>query len=828
MNTLDNSSEIKVEEIIEIIKQELLDDKAYNITYLNIIIENFKNHPKILEIIPAFAELIYNNLDESITSIIGTDDYKKLYSKYYECMSLFEIRALIPSKTDNAIALLKEYVNECEGLFESLGNIVSAEGYIEYVLNDDGNNLYECGLNISKAYTCLAYLCVEKNEHEEAKEYLTKALEYNRFNAGALFEYAEIFKLDGDIEQYYSFTSKIHNKIYKIADLAHYYRNLGFYFIEKKDYKLAKALFNYSYIICETKMAENELKYIAVLTNDDFPLGMSKFDSEEMLRKFEINPSFSETIINELKEMQKYLHHFYVLVVEDVIKTHKILSFNHSESKYCVECGKVIPSNKKTCPFCGESQQQDPDSTCCLCDCGGSFGYTDKYCYACGKEIIRKSPEDIKKSSDLLYLEENIFKLKVSQNKEERSFILIQILSVLSKVQLIFPTEIDVESMLGNVDLSSLKKGDIITNSKDVKMNILTINSNGENVVPAFTSSEEINKGPDTSSTKMYFDDYYPIIKKMNNPIVINPFGESLYLSLDLLDIVKEHSWDNDEKKVESNDDCVGLVLNGKYELLKKIGQGGSFSVYLAIDKRVNKNLAVKVAKKTIDNFNSVNRAVFYETEMLKDLNHPAIPKIIDVVVEDDIVAIVQDYIEGKTLDSIITEYGRQDVSRIIDWSIQICDVLEYLHSLNPPHIYRDMKPANVILKPNGTISLVDFSIMRTYKPNSLVDTVALGTSGFAPPEQFGSAQTDCRSDIYALGMTIYSLYVGKKPNKGDNFDFGNENNSLNKGLVSIIKKCTELNPNDRYQSCSELKNELKYLSKKGKLKKKFGLFSKG
>ena len=110
MNTLDHGSEIKVEEIIEIIKQELLDDKAYNITYLNIIIENFKNHPKILEIIPAFAELIYNNLDESITSIIGTDDYKKLYSKYYECMSLFEIRALIPSKTDNAIALLKEYV----------------------------------------------------------------------------------------------------------------------------------------------------------------------------------------------------------------------------------------------------------------------------------------------------------------------------------------------------------------------------------------------------------------------------------------------------------------------------------------------------------------------------------------------------------------------------------------------------------------------------------------------------------------------------------------------------------------------------------------------
>lgn len=137
------------------------------------------------------------------------------------------------------------------------------------------------------------------------------------------------------------------------------------------------------------------------------------------------------------------------------------------------------------------------------------------------------------------------------------------------------------------------------------------------------------------------------------------------------------------------------------------------------------------------------------------------------------------------------------------------------------------MKPANIILKPSGSISLVDFGIMRTYKPNQIKDTTALGTVGFAPPEQFGSAQTDCRSDIYALGMTMYNLYVGKKPNRDGSAEFSNEKDSLSKGLVSIIKKCTELNPKDRYQSCYELKAELQYLKDNRTLKKKFSLFNK-
>lgn len=259
----------------------------------------------------------------------------------------------------------------------------------------------------------------------------------------------------------------------------------------------------------------------------------------------------------------------------------------------------------------------------------------------------------------------------------------------------------------------------------------------------------------------------------------------------------------------------VGTIINDKYELLKQIGQGGTTNVYLAIDNRVNKQWAIKILRDDLPNFELSKNSLLKEVEILKRLNHPAIPKIIDVIESNDFFAIVLDYIEGETLDSIVNNYGKQSVMQIIDWSLQLCDVLGYLHSLNPPHIYRDMKPANIILKPDGKISIIDFGIMRTYKPNQKADTVSLGTVGFAAPEQFGSAQTDCRSDIYALGMTMYNLCSGIRPKGNCKIDFINEKDALSNGLISIIKKCTELNPKDRYQSCNELKADLLRLKKK-------------
>ena len=161
------------------------------------------------------------------------------------------------------------------------------------------------------------------------------------------------------------------------------------------------------------------------------------------------------------------------------------------------------------------------------------------------------------------------------------------------------------------------------------------------------------------------------------------------------------------------------------------------------MDKRLNKAWAAKICIKKNSPANVI-AAMINEANFVKKLNHPAIPNIIDIIDTDEYLCVVEDYIEGATLENVLKEYGAQPQENVIEWAKQLCDVLGYLHSQNPPHIYRDVKPANIILKPNGKIVLVDFGIMRTYKPNNLADTVALGTKGYAAPEQYGIKAKPC------------------------------------------------------------------------------------
>ena len=123
------------------------------------------------------------------------------------------------------------------------------------------------------------------------------------------------------------------------------------------------------------------------------------------------------------------------------------------------------------------------------------------------------------------------------------------------------------------------------------------------------------------------------------------------------------------------------------------------------------------------------------------------------------------DYIEGNPLSNALEEYGAQPQDMVIAWAKQLCDVLGYLHAQSPPIIYRDMKPSNVMLKPDGNITLIDFGTAREFKEKNLADTVCLGTIGYAAPEQFGGmGQTDARTDIYCLGATLYHLVTGQNP----------------------------------------------------------------
>lgn len=253
----------------------------------------------------------------------------------------------------------------------------------------------------------------------------------------------------------------------------------------------------------------------------------------------------------------------------------------------------------------------------------------------------------------------------------------------------------------------------------------------------------------------------------------------------------------------------IGSLVDGKYKILNKIGQGGMSVVYLAMNERANKQWAIKeVRKDGVQNFEVVKQGLIVETDLLKKLNHPNLPSIIDVIDGDGSFLIVMDYIEGRTLEKVLREYGAQDQADVIEWAKQLCDVLSYLHSRKPPIIYRDMKPSNVMLRPDGKVMLIDFGTAREFKETSVADTTCLGTQGYAAPEQYGGhGQTDARTDIYCLGATLYHLLTGHNPSEPpyEMYPIRYWNPDLSSGLEEIILKCTQKNPEDRYQSCGEL-----------------------
>lgn len=261
----------------------------------------------------------------------------------------------------------------------------------------------------------------------------------------------------------------------------------------------------------------------------------------------------------------------------------------------------------------------------------------------------------------------------------------------------------------------------------------------------------------------------------------------------------------------------IGDLLDNKYRILSEVGHGGMSVVYLAINERANKTWAVKeVRKDGVMDFAAVKQGLVVETDMMKKLNHPHLPSIVDVIDTEDSFLIVMDYIEGKSLLKLLKTEGAQPEDKVIKWGKQICDVLGYLHRQKPPIIYRDMKPANVMLKPDGDIALIDFGTAREFKDRNMVeDTTCLGTRGYAAPEQFGGrGQTDARTDIYCLGATLYHLLTGHSPAEPPY-----EIKPLSywipqyagSGLEKLILKCTQQDPSQRYQDCAELMYALEH-----------------
>lgn len=224
--------------------------------------------------------------------------------------------------------------------------------------------------------------------------------------------------------------------------------------------------------------------------------------------------------------------------------------------------------------------------------------------------------------------------------------------------------------------------------------------------------------------------------------------------------------------------------LGEKYVLKGRIGQGGTGTVYLAYDRRLHKKWAVKELSLT-------GKSVEAELLVLQQADHRNLPRIVDVLKKGGKTYLVMDYIEGESLSERLARTGSLSSREVLRYGCELSSVLQYLHSLKPPVIYRDMKPSNIMLRRDGSAVLIDFGTAKRYAGDG-EDTTALGTRKYASPEQF-SGKSDMRSDIYALGATLAECLNGK------------ERSRESVKLCRIIDKCMEENPRRRYQTSHQL-----------------------
>lgn len=270
-------------------------------------------------------------------------------------------------------------------------------------------------------------------------------------------------------------------------------------------------------------------------------------------------------------------------------------------------------------------------------------------------------------------------------------------------------------------------------------------------------------------------------------------------------------------------------IIDSKYEILKLLNTGGMNSaIYLALDKKLNRQWAIKKVRKSSSQTTSMLMA---EASIMKNLDHPMLPRIVGIEEDPKFFYIIMDFVQGENLKTVVTSSGPQAQDTVVSWGVKLCDVLAYLHDKGI--VYRDMKPANIMLSPDGNIKLIDFGIAREYKENASEDTTALGTEGYAAPEQYeGKGQTDARTDVYGMGITLFQLLTGVNPSSYQEniFSIRLQNPNLSSGLDKIILKCTNKDPKKRYQSTEELKKALlnyrklddKFLKKQKKVIRKF------
>ncbi|OGO32011.1 MAG: hypothetical protein A2Z16_16800 [Chloroflexi bacterium RBG_16_54_18] len=259
----------------------------------------------------------------------------------------------------------------------------------------------------------------------------------------------------------------------------------------------------------------------------------------------------------------------------------------------------------------------------------------------------------------------------------------------------------------------------------------------------------------------------------------------------------------------------IGELLVSRYRIVNRFGQGGMGTVYRAWDMNLRKAVALK---ENLDTSLPAKAQFEREANILANLSHPNLPRVTDhFFLEDRGQYLVMDFVEGEDLESMVRRLGPLPVNQALNWTLQICSALDYLHHQASPIIHRDIKPANIKITPDGRAVLVDFGIAKFYDPMRMTMAGAKAfTPGFSPLEQY-QAHTDIRSDIYAMGATLYTVLTGellpespllatKKASLIPPRDLRPE---LNAALEAVILRAVEILPDQRYQQVREFSTAL-------------------
>ncbi len=260
--------------------------------------------------------------------------------------------------------------------------------------------------------------------------------------------------------------------------------------------------------------------------------------------------------------------------------------------------------------------------------------------------------------------------------------------------------------------------------------------------------------------------------------------------------------------------------LHDRYIVERRLAQGGQSAVYLVMDTATgNARRALKEMSQAHLLPHERERAVnqfLREAQMLQQLDHPMLAAVYESFMEDDKHYLAMEYVPGQTLEDEMIELGRPlEWERVVRWGMMLCDVLEYLHTQHPPIVYRDLKPANVMLTTGGALKLIDFGIARRLIPARMRDTAQLGTDGYAPLEQYAS-KSEPRSDLYALGASLYHLLTGRVPENAPLRSSGGRLPSIRtisprvpEAVERVVMQAMNLHPDDRFPDARALRAAL-------------------